>query len=279
VHQLREEVWALKNTIQSVHDQNEARHKQHEAERALSKSVVEIDAEKHEKPTPERDGQANNNFDRGIQLALAIGTWLAFGAAAYYACIASGQLRTMNETYGQVEKQTRVLQQQLSGTQGAVLRLETEMLWDGFHIVITNLRPVSAQHINGKIEITRISLPGLNPIGTPRDIAIDIPVVPSDSTGQFNKTYSIPFGWREKRWEKAESPPVTFTVAVDFSYEDGFTNVVKSRSCDAWMPVFAIRNKKGGTVNGGGFYPCDDFANAIRQRASLMADAAKGIYH
>ena len=79
------------------------------------------------------DAQADQRHHHQIllvQWVLCFATIGAFGSAAYYAHYARKQWHTMNDTYGQIKtqaeqitNQTKLLRQQLSGTEGAVIRL------------------------------------------------------------------------------------------------------------------------------------------------------------
>jgi hypothetical protein len=95
VKRLRAQLLTLENRIQSIHDQNERHHQQQQAQQSLPQPVLKVDAEIHEKPDPERDKKSGKKFNNGVQLALAIGTWLAFFAAGVYGYVAIRQWREM----------------------------------------------------------------------------------------------------------------------------------------------------------------------------------------
>ncbi len=54
---------------------------------------------------------SNDNRNYGVQNSLRWAAWLAFLAAAIYAFVAARQLRTMNRTYGEIQKQTKAARQ------------------------------------------------------------------------------------------------------------------------------------------------------------------------
>jgi hypothetical protein len=95
VKRLRAQLLTLENRIQSIQDQNERHHQQQQAQQSLPQPVLKVDAEIHEKPDPERDKKSGKKFNNGVQLALAIGTWLAFVAAGIYGYVAIRQWREM----------------------------------------------------------------------------------------------------------------------------------------------------------------------------------------
>jgi len=62
-------------------------------------------------PADERaKADAHRKKQHRQQIWLTWGTWLAFIAAGVYAGVATRQLRTMNKTYGEIEKQTKAAQ-------------------------------------------------------------------------------------------------------------------------------------------------------------------------
>lgn len=273
---MRKEIISLRESIDASRDQQERYNQQQQAQRELPQPSIRVDAEIHEKPDPAGKKKPSSERQLTVQRVIAVGTWCAFIAAAIYAGYARSQLRTMDATYWQVEQQTRILQQQLSGTQGAVLNIEAGMQEYGFIVDIKNLRPVSAKHVNGTVEISRITLPGMKVVGSPRQIAFSVPVL--STANEFNQTYPVPIEWTEEKWEKV-SPPYSFMIKVDFSYDDGFGNPISNHFCQAQIPIITIRNINGAMVKTGGLYPCDDFVNSIKRWISLKRDEANGIYH
>ena len=99
--------------------------------------------------TPEADRihartYRKNNFI--VQVTLAVGTWLAFIAAAIYAGIAARQASIMNQTYGQIQKQTMLMRQQMVGTQAATLVITLSFVPSG-QLTVTLVITVSCRRL------------------------------------------------------------------------------------------------------------------------------------
>src|SRR5208283_1590112 len=66
-----------------------------------------------------------------VQVWLAVGTWLAFAAAAIYAGIAARQWRTMNDTYGEIRKQTEQITKQATDIHDQATYLHKQLVGTG----------------------------------------------------------------------------------------------------------------------------------------------------
>jgi len=95
---------SLKKTIQTIHDQNERHYQEQQTHHSLPQPVLKVEAEIHEKPDPQRKKESQAKFNNGTQLALAIGTWLAFIAASGYGYVAIRQWREMISARHQAEQ-------------------------------------------------------------------------------------------------------------------------------------------------------------------------------
>jgi len=97
---LRDELSGLRESIDALRDQQERQHQEQQAEHRAEHPLPigirgDVNAEIHETKAAQRENRSRHNRNFWVQVALAIGTWLAFAAAAYYAGVAKKQLKQM----------------------------------------------------------------------------------------------------------------------------------------------------------------------------------------
>lgn len=111
-NRLRQELRGLRIDFQqligTIHNANETTEQQQEQQRKQLNTML---AELQIQETAERNINARDERQYGIQVWMALATTLAFIAAAVYAGIAALQWRTMNKTYGEIQKQTPFIAQ------------------------------------------------------------------------------------------------------------------------------------------------------------------------
>jgi hypothetical protein len=177
---------ALREQIRAIRDTSEAAN---QTRKEIPQRLLELRVSADEKT----EAQSYRHRAHTQQVILTWGTWLAFGAAAIYAAIAARQLRTMNRTYFEMQKQTaasqcaaKAAQQQadlarreLVGTFSAAQPAEppgptpfpqtVELLrWQGLHVHFLNAGKVPATDFSAEATMTKYSLPSFEPIGSPR---------------------------------------------------------------------------------------------------------------
>src|ERR1700722_10155329 len=104
IDKLREELnEALHEQIDAIRDSTKATR---ESKQDPLPSPLTVRAETHTAPAEQTEQRTQYGHSQTIQILLTIGTWLAFLAAAIYAGIAARQWKTMEKTYGEIQKQT-----------------------------------------------------------------------------------------------------------------------------------------------------------------------------
>ncbi|MDP9159845.1 MAG: hypothetical protein M3O09_06395 [Acidobacteriota bacterium] len=96
---LREELAALRKSIDAIRDQKERQYQEQQTQRKLPQPPLGVEAEIYEKPDANRENEAktHRNSTLRAQWITAIATCAAFIAAAIYAGIAARQLGQMRE--------------------------------------------------------------------------------------------------------------------------------------------------------------------------------------
>lgn len=113
---LRTEWGSLRDTIQkscaAITDQGVAKDKSEREDREKISHAIDnlTNQQEHGDDTSETNQDRRHGDDLTVQWVLAIATILAFIAAAIYAFEAHEQLQTMNNTYGEIQKQTKAAQ-------------------------------------------------------------------------------------------------------------------------------------------------------------------------
>jgi hypothetical protein len=223
------------------------------------------------------DEQAKNsslqrrNFK--VQVWLAIATTLAFGAAAIYAYIAhrqsiisDGQLTTLQNTLGEFQKQTRLMKQQLVGTQSATLNLTLWFSGNGLNVSLENMGIVTATNVHFKLDIAPQTVSDLRTTGAPISFE-PADIAPIKGKEAWSHTFLLPWHppqlTNKKEWPADWPGKNTFELRGKFSYQNGFGDEVSEEFCKKWLPEFTITTKAQSS-SGGGLYACDEFKADIR---------------
>ncbi len=114
---LRDEVTALRESIDALRDQQERHYQQQQTQKSLPQPPFRVEAEVHEQPAAQRKKRTRENLNLGIQTAVAIGSIAAFFATAYYAGITR---KTSNE----IKKQTPAIEQSGNAASQAITQAE-----------------------------------------------------------------------------------------------------------------------------------------------------------
>jgi len=223
------------------------------------------------------DVQDNNSRIQGmnfkVQVWLAIATTLAFVAAAIYAFIAhrqlsasNSQLKTMQDTLGEFQKQTKLMKQQLVGSQGALLTLTLGLTDKGeLNVGLANDGHVNATNVHFELEVTPETISDERPLD--KSISYEPTDIPPVKGGEsWVRSWFLP--WRpiqlsdKKEWPSNWPGNRTFLIRGKFSYQNGFGDEMRVDFCRKWLPAFTITTKAQSS-GGGGLLPCDDFRTAI----------------
>jgi hypothetical protein len=216
------------------------------------------------------------------QWITAVATTLAFIAAAIYAREAHEQLKTMNVTYKEMQRQTAAAQcaakaaqeqtslmhQQLVGTMGAVVK-ETLNLNFGdkspqFSVqdYLQNDGHVTARKIQGTITWLEISLPSGKQIGKAhnydfyKDVPVDLVSDPSKKL-PWERTIGISEIERQK-FSNAES---SIMLKSDFTYLNGFDTTPQHVSSCRILLFLRIGLAQDGLISNTSI-PCDQLAQS-----------------
>jgi hypothetical protein len=214
----------------------------------------------------------------------------AFIAAAIYAGIAAvtlaifwGQLRTMNDTYGQIKAQTAAAQdqatlmrQELIGTMGAAMQFEPNI--DDSAAPYVRLQWRNMGHMNTDLHVQRMSVDVIE-IASGRALHLatfpdfeKLAIPPTPDVWQNSDPYPFSFsplaGDRLKRGEIA----IRFTGLA--KYSDGFSGIIQTSFCrvDAIInKVVFIQGKLSPEID---HYPMD--CNMLAQAIQSAKDWNKG---
>ncbi|HEY1900916.1 MAG TPA: hypothetical protein VGG56_00670 [Terracidiphilus sp.] len=212
------------------------------------------------------------NILTGFLMAATIG---AFAAAGIYACIANRQLKKMDETYKEIQKQTTLMQNQTIGTKGAVLQFvpslnvlanredgpafsSTVRAWSG---------RVTARHIVLTVRVQRITLPNKAPIGSPVRCDINAPQLASFETGmnEIAQVCELP-GFGTKAADEVMFTRQSVTISGSLVYENGFDQTITQNICQTYIGYrykSEVKGPNGNTnlVSGEdeSFHDCGDF--------------------
>jgi hypothetical protein len=206
--------------------------------------------------------QPKSNRDYQLQVWLTVGTWLAFIAAAIYACIAYRQKQTMDATYISISDQTKMIRQQLAGSMAATLTINVApSAFGDLTIFIENTGKVAAKKVHADIRVIRIKMFSTTEAGKPVSFVIDRDVMPP--VDQLNRapahTFTLDPAWLEQDWNKFINSNSATSVIINATYIDGFDNSRREHVCRNWMGTFATK-----TMSGGGFFSCDEFDGTLR---------------
>ncbi len=233
-----------------------------------------------------------------VQVLLCLFTALAFGAAAFYAYIANcqrivmdQQLTTMNNTFLEVQKQTKAAmdsasaadaqvilsRQQVEGADAAILSIATSLDRSGLMSAdFDNIGRVNATNIKAILKITFQEIPSSTRIGNEIRIPIHVPNLlpkpinaPNDSENVFHwrQLLSIPEDRLKMIFSTGQTAVVTDLIVT---YNNGFRNV-SDASCKAFMGFYFVINRT--EVSSQETPYCTDLIPAMKRFANNVADA------
>lgn len=192
------------------------------------------------------------------QVWLIVGTWLAFAAAAIYANIARRQLNVMDQTLreaatqtkisqgnlDEIQKQTKLLRQQLIGTQAA--RLEFGSSFEPGNellISISNNGVIAATSVKMALEVHREDIKSGRTIGNSLKFTHDLPPV----LGSRGSGWRTALPWAAEhgitqplKWGPGWPFSETTKISGEITYFNGFEDGQPIRICKEWLPAYVV---------------------------------------
>jgi hypothetical protein len=210
------------------------------------------------------DQRANHDLQqRGltVQKLLCFFTACAFGAAVYYAIVANWQ--------------TRLLRQQLIGTQAAVLGFISDLGENGLELSIQNRGGVSAQGVILDLTIYERDLPGGADISKSRYRFGPLTLASAPTVGRapFQQLIILP-NWTRSAWQDFLNVKRTVRIEGSLTYENGFGSSLKEDICRSYLG-FSLTNAANQQVVFPQFVPCAGFeeaANSAQRRIQEQAE-------
>ena len=211
------------------------------------------------------------------QVWLTVGTFLAFLAAAVYANIARRQLFVMDETvkeaakqtkisqdnFGEIQKQTTLLRQQLIGTQAARLDFIPSFEPDNKLVIsISNSGVLPATNVKMTLEVHREDIKSGRIIGKPLTFTHDFPPVLGSKGAEWRTilSWAAEHGITQPpKWEPGWPFGETTKLSGAITYFNGFEDGPPIRICKEWLPAYVVTNF-GNTAE---FADCQEFKTKI----------------
>ena len=200
-----------------------------------------------------------------LQGALCVFTAGAFVAAAIYAGYAKKQWKTMNDTYteiktqtGEISNQTKLLRQQVVGTQQAILQLVVNSpgIWplqgEGFYAFV-NTGPVPAKDATFTVSVSHIAVPSGKVLPGGGSYSQTFPLVPrwenvpglqdwvlaNNAQGPLQFVFRA-FPVKSKEAELFADTKMAVAVKGKITYNNGFDEMVEVPLC-AYMFGYRIQ--------------------------------------
>ncbi|MBB5058189.1 hypothetical protein HDF16_002903 [Granulicella aggregans] len=102
----------IQNVVRAAGDQKTAQYESYKSiEKTLQSLPISEDVRQNERTEDDTNQRLRHRQNISVQVVLTIGTWLAFIAAGIYADIAWKQKRVMDDTFGEIQKQTLAAEQ------------------------------------------------------------------------------------------------------------------------------------------------------------------------
>jgi hypothetical protein len=219
---LRDEILALRKSIDAIRDQQERHYQEQQAERKLPQPPIGVETETHERPDAERESTSYRKNTLRVQWVTALATSLAFIAAAIYAGIASrqltnsqNQLTTSQQQTALLLKQTEVLEAIVKANPG--MQIESGLMEFGF----MNIGRLPASNVCAALIISKRKLPSeqLEGSGTPWNPCVAGELAPSPGEWDPHETEFYISPAELKRIQKTE---LTIRMEGIVTYNDGF---------------------------------------------------------
>ncbi len=263
----------LQRLADSIDNQNESRTKAAASQqhRDIPQPLSIIVPEGIENRKSAADSKADSDY-QGKNLLWQRWTFFALVVYAIVTiliyCANRKAAQAAQDTFGEIQKQTKLQRQQVVGLQGAVVRVEQPNFEPNkVTVFMTNTGVVNAIHANINGEIFAEALPRENRIGDP--IPVEVHDVIVDSKQGFSQAHQV-------AWIPATVPLNQWPGALvvffkgKFTYDNGFGDVSTSRDfCYMWLPRWNVEYKGMGS-GGGGFQSGCDLKKILHSPADTM---------
>lgn len=204
-------------------------------------------------------------------------------AVVWYACIASRQLKPMQDAAKATQDaanaastQTTLVRQQLEGTMAAVLEVNAGFDLDAkrFVLSLTNSGHVIARHLRATLQITKRALPSERLVGTPVPINFTLPEI---GLTQEWVPHEYPLDLSQAEITSILDTKSTLRVEGTLTYNNGF-EVVSHPVCYSYLAVQA--KDKTGKIIQSWTNPvlCDEYAIQLRGALIQKRETLKRIY-
>jgi hypothetical protein len=165
-----------------------------------------------------------------------------------------------HDTLTEVQNQTKILRQQLVGTQGVVLRLYLGLTKDGnFTYNINNVGVITASNISLTLKAIKKTLADDRQIGKVFEISPTVDPIKGNSAGVGH----IQLPWRPiAEWPAKETIEISGTA----TYDDGFGDAMAPVTvCMKWLPHYLYTVNDRPAESGGAPILCADFKTALTE--------------
>jgi hypothetical protein len=161
-------------------------------------------------------------------------------------------------TYALIREQRLLTRQQVVGTQAAELGLQITLYSpdNTLSVSFDHRGVVAAKNVRLAFRAVRKKIPSLQDIGSPISRTIFEPLYSKDSYLHQQHDFSLP-GLTPNEFEAMKRTEQTVKVDGDFSYDNGFGDILRYPVCLYWL--IGIQNVTADKGGANGFYPCEDF--------------------
>jgi hypothetical protein len=221
-----------------------------------SQSVIVAIAEQR---SVQQNSQQNKShhlqkINLGVQIALCAFTALAFGAAAYYACVAKGTLEKISE-------QTRLMQEEVEAVSGAIVTKEFRASGDErmrVTVLMNNRGKTNATALHADFRLVKFSFANSAPIKNSPDwnfVFSAITMLPDKPIER-----GIDIALTRTDVDNAKRLQEAIRITGSFSYFDGFSQITDDEVCFYLIGPVEFRNKSGlvSQTMGAASIACDD---------------------
>jgi hypothetical protein len=256
---LRDEIIALRKSIDAFRDQAERHHQEDQTQRSQTQQVPlwvggEVHATVHK--TKAADDRTRENTNLWFQGMLTVGAWLtflataaAFGAAAYYAHWArltfeeiQRQTPKITESADAAMKAANLSKSVLEGTDAAtitIVRIE-DFGAGNFKMTVANRGKLATGDLQGSFRINLISLPAERTVKTvgqfifgPTTLFPETPSEEPDFRGAFKISDF------DKHTPEVDDIKESFRITGVFTFDNGFGDARTQTACQQVVPQVA----------------------------------------
>jgi hypothetical protein len=290
---LRDEIVALRKSIDAIRDQQERYHQEQQAQRELPHPLIGVKAEIHEEPDAERESNSYRKKTLRVQWITAFATSAAFIAAAIYAGVASQQLRQMrhaNELAKQANEQTLKIanrqyefgQKQLIYTQAAQIDIQLNFQpgklepnqgpqLPAISFYLRNVGHETATNVRGVFAVRELTVDKEHAVRviTIKTVAVPYPMrafsdFPNAMVGPFMHNDNYFFDVPDSEAQLLRNADRFIEVKGPLEYWDGFQKKTWP-VCYRWVGYVP----KNSSYSNFTFQPCDEYRSSLESVLQL----------